>query len=203
MNETKSCPYCGEEILATAKKCKHCGKWLEKKCPQCGEWINAEAKKCRYCGSWLDTWAKEMYENATKDRRPQQATSTRADVTEAIEEYKENQDAGCLMNIECFALLALFGYVYDWSWWGFIIAAFIGYMLLSFQFLRILYCIGISIIWGLIGIALGPVLIDDSEWDTLSRIITNDYADYWWMGAIFGILSLIFHWPAMKSRFNF
>jgi hypothetical protein len=26
--ETKNCPYCGEEILAVAKKCKHCGNWL-------------------------------------------------------------------------------------------------------------------------------------------------------------------------------
>ena len=31
MNETKNCPYCGEEILAGAKKCKHCGEWLEDK----------------------------------------------------------------------------------------------------------------------------------------------------------------------------
>lgn len=27
--ETKKCPYCGGEILAVAKKCKHCGEWLE------------------------------------------------------------------------------------------------------------------------------------------------------------------------------
>lgn len=29
--ETKKCPYCGEEILAVAKKCKHYGEWLESK----------------------------------------------------------------------------------------------------------------------------------------------------------------------------
>ncbi len=26
---TKRCPYCSEEILAAARKCKHCGEWLE------------------------------------------------------------------------------------------------------------------------------------------------------------------------------
>lgn len=26
--ETKQCPYCGEEILAIAKKCRYCGEWL-------------------------------------------------------------------------------------------------------------------------------------------------------------------------------
>ncbi|MDR2970590.1 MAG: hypothetical protein LBU83_01480 [Bacteroidales bacterium] len=30
VKEIKNCPYCGEEILAVATKCKHCGEFLDK-----------------------------------------------------------------------------------------------------------------------------------------------------------------------------
>ena len=31
--ETKQCPYCSEDILVTAVKCKHCGEWLNVNTP--------------------------------------------------------------------------------------------------------------------------------------------------------------------------
>ncbi len=66
--ETKRCPYCGEEILAIAKKCKHCGEWIKEEdeiqtvekqpespqivyiqCPACGEDVEEGTKICPHC----------------------------------------------------------------------------------------------------------------------------------------------------------
>jgi len=57
--DTKKCHFCGEEILTVAKKCKHCGEWLENaiivgekkmvECPFCAEGIEDGLKICPLC----------------------------------------------------------------------------------------------------------------------------------------------------------
>ena len=177
---TTACPNCGQEILATAKKCKHCGEWLEKKCPHCGEWVKIDAMKCKHCGSWLNKFAKERYER--ENNIPQA-------VDPALEERLKEKDrkaekaiegmstAGCLMMVECGIALTLLYFAFDWSWWQVVLAGIGGFLLLGFRTVRFLYCVAISFFWGSLG------------WDI---------GDAWWMGALFFILSLVFHWPIMK-----
>jgi hypothetical protein len=61
-SKTRECPYCKEDILVDAIKCKHCSSSVsaekpahEGKCPFCKEDINPEAVKCYHCKSMLDS----------------------------------------------------------------------------------------------------------------------------------------------------
>lgn len=76
--ETKRCPFCGEEILAVAKKCKHCGEWLNKDekqdeekvmipCPICGEMVEEGTTQCPYCHESLVEDGQERVEETITD----------------------------------------------------------------------------------------------------------------------------------------
>lgn len=99
--QTKTCPYCGEEINVNAIKCKHCGEFLEEKkekvtgtkaCPFCGEEILASAVKCKYCGEFL---------NETIDRS---ATSGKFAGVDVNDKWKKRFEA-------------IDGVVIDGAWW--------------------------------------------------------------------------------------
>lgn len=78
VQETKRCPFCGEEILAVAKKCKHCGEWLNKDekqdeekvmipCPICGEMVEEGISQCPYCHESLVEDGQERVEETITD----------------------------------------------------------------------------------------------------------------------------------------
>jgi predicted amidophosphoribosyltransferase len=52
---TKKCPYCAETILTDARKCKHCGEFLDRAigdtfCTDCGQPLAPGLKFCGGCG---------------------------------------------------------------------------------------------------------------------------------------------------------
>lgn len=84
MSESKKCPYCGGEILTVAKKCKHCGRWLDEgpsgqfqgfiRCPVCDEEIPAKVSICPECGeplSFANPADEMMFPDIKKKSYPQ------------------------------------------------------------------------------------------------------------------------------------
>ena len=95
--KTKNCPYCGEEILAIAKKCKYCGEWLTEEkaeaapksmihCPICSEMIEEGMETCPHCHekvTMLDNHAHEI----TKPPKVEKVTDANKEDTHSFFNY--------------------------------------------------------------------------------------------------------------------
>lgn len=122
-DKKRTCPYCGEEILETAIKCKHCQSWLKKKCPFCAEMIDSNLDKCPFCDSNLIekevNIPKENVQTVEKNKENNKKQQTKKEETsdlgvlDAINSFFEHPFRNILIII---ILLHLFGNPFSDLW---------------------------------------------------------------------------------------
>ncbi len=181
MDKMMKCPACAEEIAVGSKKCEHCGDEIEKQCPCCKEWIVADAKRCKHCGTWLNKFTKEKFEGET--------TPTSSEVETSV----EIGGLRAFVYVESALAIYFFCELMEWSFWVLLVIGFVNILLLTTVFYRVIYNIAVSAIWGLIGLSVAPLLLDESDLEIDMRMATDSFGDYWWVATLFFILSIIIH----------
>lgn len=205
---TRLCPFCDETILRSAIKCKHCREWVNepkphleveskpsvevvetKICPCCSEEIAKDATRCKHCSTWLNEFSKAKYEGVKLSREEEGVDSSVS-------------TASSIIYVETIAISVIIYSLYDIKLWEGIVACLVLFFLLSFRWIRLIYCLVISVIWGMIGVVLAPVILDENDFKMMRRFAMEDYSDYMWIGLIVAIASLVFHLPAISKDYN-
>lgn len=100
-DKTKTCPYCGKEIKAVAKKCRYCGEWLTEKaekeepvkmipCPACSELIPENTTVCPYCNEPLQNGTSISHEMEEQQGQPSPVTKSTPIVMDEHEGTERN-----------------------------------------------------------------------------------------------------------------
>jgi TM2 domain-containing membrane protein YozV len=122
--EIKECPYCGEDILAKAKVCKHCKSNVEMmECPFCSEEILKSSEICEHCRMDLKKTEEKKTITPNEEKKvpivpatPQNNQSyDSADYKNSCKEGKSKSTALLL----CFFLGGIGGHKYylgNWVW---------------------------------------------------------------------------------------
>ena len=142
--------------MPQARKCKHCGEWLQRQCPHCGEWVNAKAVKCKHCKGAIPA---DGEKDTAKPAEPQTVYVDRggAEMQAVLNEMQEREDdksAGCVLYGELIMFCIIAGFGGDMEWWETAIVFVIAVVLLQVRFLRVLYAIGMVLLWGALGLEL-------------------------------------------------
>lgn len=180
------CPACGEQIAIGSKMCSYCQEELEKQCPCCKEWIIADAKRCKHCGTWLNKFSKEKFEGVTPSAEPESSSS--------------DGSVSAFVYIEAALAIYLFAELMEWGWIVIIGAFFVNTLLLTTAIYRVIYTIAVSAIWGLIGLSVAPLLMDESDFEIEMRMMTDNFGDYWWIALIVFVISLGLHASYMTKE---
>lgn len=144
------CPYCGEEIRAVAKKCKHCGEWLDKD--------NVDEK---------DTDRKNTEKEEDGSEKSQKIIVQPSIVVQNTNEVKQEQNVvvssksddsptGCLFTQLLIVAVGL-GFAFHGFWYG--VAAFILLGIAVFiPYLGPVLCVILGLAFGVVAGAISAAL---------------------------------------------
>lgn len=169
MSETEyiACPYCGEEIRAVAKKCKHCGEWLDK---DNATENNADSK---------NTEKEEKKEEGDSEKNQkiivqpnivvQNTNQVRQEQNVVVSSKSDDSPSGCLLTQLLIVAVGL-GFAFHGFWYG--VAAFI--------------LLGIAVFIPFLGPALCVIL--GLAFGALAGVVAAAFGAATWVAWLIGIV---------------